>query len=101
MSRDADARISVLAETFKLLGDPTRLKILVTCLDAPIAVSDIAEHVGASPSLVSHHLRLLRAARLVRFERRNKQVFYEADDGHVREMVRLMLTHTAEEHADL
>lgn len=85
-----------LADLFRLLGDPTRLKIVVACLRTPLAVSDIAERLGLSVSLVSHHLRLLKGARLVRADRQGKQVYYEADDLHVRRMVEDMVTHIAE-----
>lgn len=91
-------QIAVIAETYRLLGDPTRLKIVLTCLDGPIAVGDIAKVTGASQSLVSHHLRLLRAARLVRGTRRNKQVLYEAADDHVADMLADMLAHATEDH---
>ncbi|MCW5723171.1 MAG: winged helix-turn-helix transcriptional regulator [Devosia sp.] len=93
-----DNYITVIAETYRLLGDPTRLKVLLTCLEGPIAVGDIARATGASPSLVSHHLRLLRAARLVRGTRRNKQVLYEAADEHIARMLADMLEHALEEH---
>lgn len=93
-----DNHITVIAETYRLLGDPTRLKVVLTCLEGPIAVGDIARVTGASPSLVSHHLRLLRAARLVRGTRRNKQVFYEAADDHIANMLTDMLAHAMEEH---
>lgn len=93
-----DHHLTVIAETYRLLGDPTRLKVVLTCLEGPIAVGDIAKATGASPSLVSHHLRLLRAARLVRGTRRNKQVFYEAADDHIARMLGDMLAHAAEEH---
>ncbi|MFL6585367.1 MAG: ArsR/SmtB family transcription factor [Luteimonas sp.] len=92
-----DARLAILAETFKLLGDPTRLRVLLTCLDGPVAVGEIARRTGASQPLVSHHLRLLRGARLVRGERQARQVLYEADDAHVRDMLRDMLDHTGEQ----
>ncbi|MDR7194775.1 ArsR/SmtB family transcription factor [Luteimonas terrae] len=91
-----DARLAILAETFKLLGDPTRLRVLLTCLDGPVAVGEIARRTGASQPLVSHHLRLLRGARLVRGERHARQVLYEADDAHVQDMLRDMLDHTGE-----
>ena len=71
-----------IAEIFHLLGDPTRLRIVTSCLDKPRNVSEIAEIVNVSTSLVSHHLRLLKAARLVRAERRGKQVFYATADEH-------------------
>lgn len=90
----------VLAETFRLLGDPTRLRILFFCLDAPRAVGDIAQSLNLSQPLVSHHLRLLRGARLVRGQRQAKQVFYELADKHVSDMLADMAHHVAEEHAD-
>lgn len=93
-----DNHVTVIAETYRLLGDPTRLKVLLTCLEGPIAVGDIARVTGASQSLVSHHLRLLRAARLVRGTRRNKQVFYTAADDHIARMLNDMLDHVMEDH---
>lgn len=100
VSTPSDAQISVIAETYRLLGDPTRLRVLLACLAEPIAVGDIAKAVSASPSLVSHHLRLLRAARLVRGTRRNKQVFYAAADEHIARMVADMIEHAMEEHTE-
>ncbi|GHA32189.1 transcriptional regulator [Devosia pacifica] len=91
-----EPNITILAETFRLLGDPTRLKVMCACLEKPMPVAEIARSIDASPSLVSHHLRLLRAARLVRGERRNRQVFYGADDDHVRRMLTDMLAHADE-----
>ncbi|MCC4300107.1 ArsR/SmtB family transcription factor [Aurantimonas coralicida] len=85
-----------LAEIFRLLGDGNRLRIAVACLGEAMCVSDIAERVGLSPSLVSHHLRLLRAARFVRAQRRGKQVFYGAVDEHVKCVIRDMVSHVAE-----
>lgn len=98
MTAPSDAQISVIAETYRLLGDPTRLRVLLACLGEPIAVGDIAKAVSASPSLVSHHLRLLRGARLVKGERRNKQVFYSAADEHIARMLTDMVEHAMEEH---
>src|SRR5687767_5799857 len=80
-------RAAVLADLFRLLGDATRLRIVIACLEGPIAVGDIAASLGLSGSLVSHHLRLLRAAAIVRAERHGKQVFYVAADDHVRRIV--------------
>src|SRR5258708_19589156 len=77
----ADDEAVAVADLFRLLGDPSRLRIVVSCLRTPLAVSDIAERLGLSVSLVSHHLRLLKGARLVRADRQGKQVFYGA--GHV------------------
>lgn len=93
----SDSQITIIAETYRLLGDPTRLRVLLACLGEPIAVGDIAKAVSASPSLVSHHLRLLRGARLVRGTRRNKQVFYQAADDHIARMLADMIAHADEE----
>lgn len=86
-----------LADMFKMLGDPTRLRIVIATLEAPIAVSDIAERLGLSLSLVSHHLRLLRAARLVTPDRRGKQIFYRIHDQHVAHVISDMIAHVNED----
>ncbi|MGB9992841.1 ArsR/SmtB family transcription factor [Massilia sp. SM-13] len=93
---DNDASVAQLADLFHLLGDPTRLRIVLACVPAPIAVSEIAASLELSPSLVSHHLRLLRAARIVKSERQGKQVFYSAADAHISGVLRDMLEHIAE-----
>ena len=92
----ADHRVGQIADLFRLLGDPTRLRIVLACVDERHAVGAIAETLNLSPSLVSHHLRLLRAARIVRAERQGKQVFYVAADGHISGMLTDMLEHVAE-----
>jgi DNA-binding transcriptional ArsR family regulator len=91
---------TILAETFRLLGDPTRLRILFFCLDEARSVGDIAASLDLSQSLVSHHLRLLRGARLVRGNRRAKQIFYELADKHVSGMLVDMAHHVCEESDD-
>jgi DNA-binding transcriptional ArsR family regulator len=92
----AEDRAAQLADLFRLLGDTSRLRIVAACLDAPTAVSAIAEGLDLSLSLVSHHLRLLKAARIVRAERQGKNVFYAADDEHIRRVIVDMLEHVAE-----
>ncbi len=91
-----DPRIAQLADLFHLLGDPTRLRIVLACLPAPMAVGGIAAGLQLSSSLVSHHLRLLRAARIVKAERQGKQVFYAAADAHISGVLADMLEHIAE-----
>ncbi len=71
-----DAQAMRLAEMFRLMGDPTRLRIILACLAGPTPVGVIAETLEISPSLVSHHLRLLRAARVLRGERRGRHIYY-------------------------
>ncbi len=99
MSGGGDPRIEAIAATYRLLGDPTRLRVLLACMDGPIAVGDIAARVGASQPLVSHHLRLLRGARLVRGERQQRRILYVTADDHVSHMLTDMLEHAAEDQA--
>lgn len=88
------------AEFFHLLGDPTRLRIVVSCLDGPLNVGEIASRVEVSQSLVSHHLRLLRATRLLLAERRGRNIYYAPADEHVRCIVNDMIDHVAEPHGE-
>lgn len=92
----ADHTIGQLADLFRLMGDPTRLRIILACLEKPISVGDIAARLDSSPSLVSHHLRLLKAARILRAERRGKQIFYSALDAHVSCVIEDMVAHVGE-----
>ena len=87
-----------LAEMFRLLGDTTRLRILLACAEGggEVAVGEIAKRLNLSQSLVSHHLRLLRAARLARGERRGRNVYYALADAHVRRMIADMRAHARE-----
>ncbi len=82
-----------LADTFGLLSDPTRLSIVVACMDQERAAGEIAERIGSSPSLVSHHLRLLRSARILKADRRGKQVFYAMADACVHNVLNIMIEH--------
>lgn len=91
-----DERVAELADLFRLMGDATRLRIILSCLMEPISVGAIAERVDASPSLVSHHLRLLKAARLVRADRRGRQIFYSPRDQHIRCVIEDMVAHVQE-----
>ena len=92
----SDQHLEELAEIFRLMGDPNRLRILLLVMEGPLPVGEIAERTGLSPSLVSHNLSRLRAGRLVRSERQGKQVFYQAADAHVDSVLRDMLEHVAE-----
>ena len=88
--------IGQLADLFRLMGDPTRLRIILSCLTKPICVGDIAARLDLMPSLVSHHLRLLKAARILRAERRGKQIFYSALDAHISCVINDMVAHVDE-----
>lgn len=90
-----DGATTRLAEVFRLLGEPNRLSLVYACLEQPRSVAALAEDTDISMSLASHHLRLLRAARLLRAERRGKQVFYVAADAHVERVLRGMVQHSS------
>jgi ArsR family transcriptional regulator, lead/cadmium/zinc/bismuth-responsive transcriptional repressor len=79
--RDDDA--AALAETFKALGDVTRVRMLDALSRAELCVGDLAELLGSSESAVSHQLRLLRSLRLVRARRDGRLVYYSLDDDHI------------------
>ena len=78
-----DDTASALAETFKVLGDATRVRILDALSRAELCVHELAERVGISESAVSHQLRLLRGMRLVRPRRDGRLVYYALDDQHI------------------
>ena len=88
--------VEAIAETFRVLGDPTRVRILDALAAGELCVCDIAALVGISESAVSHQLRLLRGMRLVRPRRAGRQVFYTLDDQHIVELLRLAVTHVRE-----
>jgi DNA-binding transcriptional ArsR family regulator len=79
----ADASARDLAELFKALGDPTRVRILSAFGDTEVCVTDLAAALGMGQSAVSHQLRYLREMRLVATRREGKHVFYRLDDDHV------------------
>jgi len=72
-----------VADVFKLLGDPSRVRLIDALSHGERCVCDLAQLVGMSESAVSHQLRLLRAARLVRVRRAGRMAYYSLDDHHV------------------
>jgi DNA-binding transcriptional ArsR family regulator len=89
-----DAQTAVhLAETFKALSDPTRIRIVSLLIGSELCVCDLAAALGMSQSAVSHQLRILRDRRLVRWRRDGRQVFYALDDEHVAHLYRRSLEH--------
>jgi len=83
----AAGSVSALAETFKVLGDATRVRILDALSRSELCVCDIATLLGLSESAVSHQLRLLRSLRIVRARRAGRQVYYQLDDAHIRTLL--------------
>lgn len=85
-----------LADLFKTFGDTTRIKILYALMGTELRVADIAEIVGATQSAVSHQLRTLKQARLVKFQRDGKNVIYSLSDDHVYTMLAQGMSHICE-----
>jgi ArsR family transcriptional regulator len=79
----AESSVVALAETFKVLGDTTRVRMLDALSRAELCVCDLAALLGLSESAVSHQLRLLRGMRLVRPRRDGRLVYYALDDQHI------------------
>lgn len=90
--------VSSIAEIFKLLGDPTRVRLVDALTHGERCVSDLTALVGISESAVSHQLRLLRAARLVRVRRSGRLAYYALDDHHVIGLLHDMRKHVEEDH---
>lgn len=91
-----DASVEALAETFKALGDSTRVRILDAVFRAELCVGDIADLLGLTESAVSHQLRVLRGMRLVRPRRAGQQIFYSLDDQHIVKLFAQGLEHVEE-----
>jgi DNA-binding transcriptional ArsR family regulator len=89
----ADDDIAGLADIFGLLADAGRLRVLVALLEGEMCVCDLAAVARTSESAVSHHLRLLRAHRVVRVRRSGRMAYYRLADAHVRLLLDVALTH--------
>ena len=94
-----EGSVGALAETFKVLGDATRVRILDALSRSELCVCDIARLLGLSESAVSHQLRLLRGMRLVRPRREGRMMFYTLDDQHIVRLFEQGLEHVEERRA--
>jgi DNA-binding transcriptional ArsR family regulator len=92
-SMPSDDQVADLADVFGLLADPGRLRVLVALLEGEMCVCDLAAAAGASESAASHHLRLLRAHRVVQVRRSGRMAYYRLADAHVRMLLDIALTH--------
>jgi ArsR family transcriptional regulator, lead/cadmium/zinc/bismuth-responsive transcriptional repressor len=92
----SERHLEDLVETFKVLSDPTRLKIAITLSKAEMCVHEIAEAADISESAASHQLRILRSLRLVKHRREGKQIFYSLDDYHIEKLIHVAIEHIAE-----
>jgi ArsR family transcriptional regulator, lead/cadmium/zinc/bismuth-responsive transcriptional repressor len=92
----ASTTLLALAETFRALGDPTRLRIVTALTQGELSVCDLATIVEVSESAVSHSFRTLRQLRLVRFRRAGRIAYYSLDDAHVVRLVAEGISHVDE-----
>ncbi|MBO4837484.1 MAG: helix-turn-helix transcriptional regulator [Clostridia bacterium] len=92
---DEDTMLDV-SELFKVLGDSTRCRILFVLLVSEMCVCDLSQMLSMSVSAVSHQLRILRQARLVRYRRQGKTIFYSLADEHVRTLLSQGMEHVQE-----
>ena len=93
--KSAEAVVA-LAETFKILGDPTRIKIAFALSREELCVCDIANLLGVSQSAVSHSLRTLRQMKLVKFRKEGKIAYYALDDEHINNLLDVGFRHVEE-----
>ena len=91
-----DQEVKNVADVFRIFGDPTRVRILGLLMEGEFSVTDITQRLDMNQSAVSHQLRILRDARLVRSRRDGKQIFYALDDDHVRTILFMGLEHVRE-----
>ena len=92
-----DATLNGLTETFKILGDRTRLRIMTALSREELCVCDIASLLGMSESAISHQLRFLKTMRLVKYRKQGKMVYYTLDDEHIEDLIRVGVRHVSED----
>ena len=96
LQQPAEEYLYDLAELFKVFGDSTRIRILYALFESELCVNDIAQLLNLGQSAVSHQLKILKDAKLVRFRREGKIIFYALDDDHVRNMLSMGMEHVEE-----
>ena len=87
-----------IAEVFKVFGDTTRMKIISALLEAELCVGDIAEITNSTQSAISHQLRVLKQAKLVKYRKEGKTVYYSLDDEHIKDLYEIAKKHIEEEY---
>jgi DNA-binding transcriptional ArsR family regulator len=92
----ADEVLQDLSEFLKVFGDPTRIKILFLLTDRELCVHDICAALKMQQATISHQLKMLRQARLVRYRKEGKMVFYTTNDRHIDAILKLGLEHAEE-----
>ncbi len=92
----AEEMLYDLAELFRIFADSTRIKILYVLFEAEMCVCDIAQVLGMTQSAISHQLRVLKQAKLVKFRRDGKTIYYSLADDHVRTIIGMGMEHLCE-----
>ena len=95
-TQPAEEVLYELAELFKVFGDSTRIRILYALTESELCVGDIAQLLNLTQSAVSHQLKILKDAKLVKFRREGKVVIYALDDDHVRNILSMGMEHIEE-----
>ena len=88
-----DRMVKALAETFRALSDPTRVRIISVLAGQELCVFDLSRMLGITGSAVSHQLRLLRGQRLVKYRKEGKVAYYSLDDDHIRNLMEECIKH--------
>jgi DNA-binding transcriptional ArsR family regulator len=91
-----DSEVDRVSQTFKILGDPNRIRILAALSGGEMCVCDLASYLGVSVSAVSHQLRRLKDMALVRYRRDGQVLYYVLDDKHVADLLEVGLAHVRE-----
>jgi ArsR family transcriptional regulator, lead/cadmium/zinc/bismuth-responsive transcriptional repressor len=91
-----DVTLFKLAATFKVLGDPTRTKVISALLQEELCVCDLASLIGISQSAISHQLRVLRNMNLVKYRKEGRIAYYSLDDDHISAILTAGLKHVEE-----
>lgn len=93
MQLTKETNIGKLANTLAILGDSSRLAIVCYLMDSKANVSEITSYIGMSQPSISHHLRLLKDARILKAEKKGKQVYYSLNDDHIKTIIESGLIH--------
>jgi len=95
-----ESELEALTQIFSIFADSSRIRIISTLLDRELTVNDICAAVEMSQSAVSHQLRILRNARVVKYRRDGRSSWYSLDDDHVADILRMGLSHVREDDCD-
>ncbi len=92
----AEEMLYDMAELFKVFGDTTRIRILYALFSSEMCVCDIADLLNMTQSAISHQLKVLKQARLVKFRKEGKSVYYSLDDDHIKTILYQGISHLSE-----